>query len=82
MPAGQRGVVVAGVAGIPAEHHTAETESGGDRGEQLFLVDVLAAQHAVDVGHGHLDAVGRRVADFLEQFFVGRLFHGVPWHAG
>jgi hypothetical protein len=62
VPAGQRRVVVGDVHHVPAEHHVAEAEAAFGRGIELVLVEILAAQHAVDVRDGDLDAVARRVA--------------------
>ncbi len=63
VPARHRRVVVGDVHHVPAEHHVAEAESALERRIELFLVDVLAAQHAVDVRAGDLDPVARGVAD-------------------
>ena len=57
LPAGDLGVVVALVLAVPAEHHVAEAEAAFHRAEELVLVQVLAAQDAVDVAAGDLDLV-------------------------
>src|SRR5439155_25590602 len=87
MPAGEGGVVVGDVAAVPAEHDAAEAEIALRRGEEFFLVDVFAAQDAVDVGDGDLYPVARERADFVEDLlgrFAIRLFHALcalssPW---
>src|SRR5260221_2162501 len=66
VPSCQRGVVVALVVHVPAEDHVAKAEAAVDGGEEFILVDVLAAQHAVDVGYGDLDAGPGGVADRVE----------------
>ena len=66
MPAGQRRVVVALIVHVPAEDDVAKAESALDRGKEFVLVQIFAAQHAVDVGHRHLDPVAGRVADGVE----------------
>ena len=40
---------------VPAEHDVAEPESAVDCGQELVLVQVLPAQHAVDIGDRDLD---------------------------
>jgi hypothetical protein len=73
-------VVVADVAGVPAEHDIAEPEAAAFRGrEELVLVKVLAAQDAVDVGDGDLDLLPRRAAQLLEDVLVRA---GGPAHFG
>ena len=57
VPAGQRRVVVALVVHIPAEDNVAKAEATFGSGEEFVLVQILAAQHAVDVGHSDLDAI-------------------------
>ena len=57
VPARERGVVVALVVQVPAVHDIAEAEPALDHRRELVLVDVLAAQDAVDVGDGDLDAL-------------------------
>jgi hypothetical protein len=71
VPAGVARVVVADVARVPAEDHVAETEAGLRRREELLLVDVLAAENAVDVRDRDLDLLDGRFADLVED--VGRL---------
>ena len=68
VPAGERRVVVADVLRVPAEHDVAEAEAAFGRGLELVLVDVLAAQDAVDVGDGDLDAGAGRLADRVDDF--------------
>jgi hypothetical protein len=68
VPAGQRRVVVANVLGVPPEDDIAETEATLDGRHEFVLVDVLAAQNAVDVGHGDLDTVSRRLAHGGDDF--------------
>lgn len=41
---------------VPAEDDGAEAEAGAGNGEELLLGDELAAQDAVDVEAGQLDA--------------------------
>ena len=59
LPAGHCRVVVGGVGHVPAEHHIAEAEAALGvrlgRAEELVAMQVLAAQHAVDVTDCHLD---------------------------
>src|SRR5207244_13363448 len=54
----------------PAEDHVAKTEaairSPLHRGKKLLLVKILAAQHAIDIGHRNLDAVAGRAAHGIE----------------
>jgi len=69
MPAGEGAVVIADVARIPAEDHIAETETAIERGEELVLVQILAAQDAIDVGDRHLDLADRRPADRFDDRF-------------
>ena len=66
VPARDLRVVVADVLRVPAEHDVAEAEAALDRRHELVLVDVLAAQDAVDVRHGDLDAGARRLAHRLD----------------
>ncbi len=76
VPAGHRGVVVTLVAHVPAEDDVAKAEATLRGGEELVLVQVLAAQHAVDVGHRHLDALAGLVANGVEDLLGGdRLRH-------
>ena len=74
VPAGERRVVVGDVHHVPAEHDVAEAESAFDRRVELVLVDVLAAQDAVDVGDGDLDAVARGLADGGDDLVAGMGF--------
>jgi hypothetical protein len=71
LPAGQRAVVVADVGAVPAEHDVAEAEAAIrrllSRTEELVLVQVLAAQDAVDVADGDLDLAGAAVAHGLQR---------------
>src|SRR5207248_7604900 len=62
VPAGQRRVVVTRVVAIPTEHDVAKAEAAFDRRLELVLVNIFAAQHAVDVGYRDLDAVPGRFA--------------------
>ena len=55
VPAGQRGVVVELVVGIPAQHHVAEAEALLERRFELVAGHVLAAHDAVDVEDADLD---------------------------
>src|SRR5207237_9902296 len=61
VPAGQRRVGVARVAAIPAEYHIAKAEAAFDRRLELVLVNIFAAQDPVDIRHGQLSAMTRRV---------------------
>ena len=54
MPAGQRGVVVELIVGIPAQHHVAEAEALLESGFELVAGHVLAAHDAVDIGDADL----------------------------
>ncbi len=58
LPSGDGAVVVGVVARVPAEDHVAEAETAFGRALELVLVQVFAAQDAVDVAAGHLDLVG------------------------
>jgi hypothetical protein len=79
VPAGQGRVVVALIVHVPAEHDVAKAEPALDRGKEFVLVEVLAAQHAVDVGHRHFDPVSGRVANGVEHLLRRNfLRHDVP----
>src|ERR1700682_6546796 len=51
---------------VPAEYDVAKTESALNGGKEFILVQVLAPEHAVNVGHRHLDPVSGRAADGVE----------------
>src|SRR5258705_4455118 len=70
LPAGELGVVVALVAGIPAEHHVAEAEAALDGGEELVAMDVLAAEDAVNVRYADLHLADVGAADRVEDLLV------------
>ena len=61
LPAGDAGVVVTTVHHVPAQHHVAKTKAPFGQGfgdaQELVAVQVLAAQHTIDVADGHLDAL-------------------------
>src|SRR4051812_18540431 len=80
MPAGPRGVVVALVGHVPAKDDTAKSETAVHRRQKFFLVEVLAAQHAVDVRDRDFHAGSRRSVDEVDDFLVRRfaVFH-VCW---
>ena len=84
LPARHRGVVVAAVGHVPAQHHVAKAKAAGRVGfggaQEFVLVQDLAAQHAVDVADGHLD-LGR--ARFFDRLQCGVGFAGCfAGHAG
>src|SRR6185503_276329 len=59
-------VVVADVAGVPAEDDVAEAEAGRRGREELLLMEVFAAQDAVDVGDGDLDLLVLRAGELAQ----------------
>ncbi len=78
VPSGERRVVVGDVHHVPAEHDVAEAESAFRGRVELLLVDVFAAQHAVDVRDRDLHAIARRVADRGDDLGGrGRIRHAV-----
>ena len=54
VPAGELGVVVELVVGIPAQHHVAEAEALLEGGFELVAGHVLAAHDAVDIDDADL----------------------------
>ena len=78
MPAGQCRVVVALVVHVPAKDNVAESETAFCRREELVLVQVLAAQHAVDVRNGHLDALSGSLANRVEHLLGGDVLRHAP----
>jgi hypothetical protein len=71
VPAGRRRVVVALVVHVPAVHDVAEAEAALDGGDELVLVQDLAAQDAVDVRDRDLDAGVRRLQHVGDDRLVG-----------
>ena len=72
LPAGVGDVVVALVGRVPAEHHVTEAEPAVDGSQELRLVEVLAAQDAVDVDDGDLHVVGGVGGQRVDHGLVGR----------
>jgi hypothetical protein len=72
VPAGQLGVVVAGIVDVPAEDDVAEAEAALHRRVELVPVQILPAQHAVDVADGDLDLGELRARDGIERAPIGR----------
>ena len=56
MPAGVARVVVQLVGDVPSEHAVAEPAAVAEQARELVEADVLAADHAVDVGQPQFDA--------------------------
>ena len=71
-------VVVGDIATVPPEYHIAEAETAFCYREELVLAHELAAQHTVNVGHGHFHLEVFGVADVVEDLFGGEVgvFHG------
>jgi hypothetical protein len=77
MPAGIGAVVVADVAGVPAEDDVAEAEAVLGGGEELVLMEVFAAEDAVDVGDGDFDFFVRGPGEVLQRGTGPCLSHAI-----
>ena len=65
MPSGISGVVIADIAGVPAENHVAEAEAGFHGVEKLVFVQVFAAENAVNIRDGNFDFLKGGFFEFL-----------------
>ena len=78
VPAGEGGIVVELVVGIPAQHDVAEAEAVIERGEEFLARDIFAAQHAVEIDDADLDVAEVALLDQTAR--VGARLHIVRSH--
>ena len=84
VPAGETGVVIQLVIGIPAEHHITKPEPAFKRGYELVTRHIFAAHHPIGIEQPDLDIIKITVFDQLNGIF--RCFdvtglHVIPLHS-
>src|SRR6185437_9956751 len=78
VPAGVGDVVVELVVAVPAQHHVAEAHAALEGRLELVDMEVLPAQHPVEVVHPHLDVAEAALLDDLKG--IGSRLHLARFH--